>query len=282
VFDLELDWGELAGETKSAKCHACIAALARRGRLGDLLSLLREERPSVGWPEIPSPEQQIVDERSLATSRDPEAFYRDLLSTISQLRARGLTNAAEHAEARQIASTHTREVLRELDGALKGRALCFLYDAGLIGQPHPFYAGEAIISLEGAPLEAADLHGAMLACVDLSRTDLRGADLSHTDLSDAYLAGARLGSANIGEATLSGAILRTADLQDAVLRDADLRGAVLTDADLRGCDLRGASYDRTTAWPESFDPVAAGALLCGEAAPHAPRAHRRGGASDRA
>ena len=265
MFDLELDWDELTGESKSAKCRACIMLLARQGRLNDLLVLLREERPAAAWPEIPPPDRQSHDERALAAASDGEAFYRDFLNTITQLRAQGLTAAPEHEQARQIARSHTFQALREFDSTLKGKAIRFLYEAGLIGHPHPFYAGEAIIALEDAPLEVADLHAAGLAGVDLSRADLRGADLSQADLRDAYLVGARLAEAKLNAADLGGAILRAAELKEAHLCGANLRGAILVDAVLGWCDLNSATYDRTTVWPAGFDPIAAGAIPSDEA-----------------
>lgn len=52
AFDLAIDWGELSGNTKFTKSQSLIKYLAARGRLGDLLILLGEERPNVEWPDI--------------------------------------------------------------------------------------------------------------------------------------------------------------------------------------------------------------------------------------
>lgn len=65
VFDLGVDWDELSGEKKSAKSHSLISYLARRGRLEDLIELLREERPNENWPSIPDSDQQRLDEKTI-------------------------------------------------------------------------------------------------------------------------------------------------------------------------------------------------------------------------
>jgi uncharacterized protein YjbI with pentapeptide repeats len=41
---------------------------------------------------------------------------------------------------------------------------------------------------------------------------------------------------------------------------ANLSGADLTGADLDCAVLQGALYDKTTQWPEGFDPLSAGAI----------------------
>lgn len=55
--------------------------------------------------------------------------------------------------------------------------------------------------------------------------------------------------------------LAGADLKLANLMETDLRWA-----DLSGADLRGAKYSVNTQWPESFDPVPAGAVIVDEVA----------------
>jgi uncharacterized protein YjbI with pentapeptide repeats len=49
-----------------------------------------------------------------------------------------------------------------------------------------------------------------------------------------------------------------ANLKGACLTEANLKGVDLIGAQLRGANLTGATADRTTVWPEGFDPVAAG------------------------
>ena len=55
---------------------------------------------------------------------------------------------------------------------------------------------------------------------------------------------------------LKGANLASIDLSEANLNYADLRGA-----DLQGADLSGTKYNKSTKFPESFDPEEAGMVL---------------------
>lgn len=49
AFDLGLDGGDIAGETKDARVIALIEAVNQRGRVAELLLLLEKERPHVKW-----------------------------------------------------------------------------------------------------------------------------------------------------------------------------------------------------------------------------------------
>ena len=115
------------------------------------------------------------------------------------------------------------------------------------------YKGEAtgpdMTTFFRAYVQSAELRGAYL-----SEADLFHADLSAADLRGADLGGANLNSADLSRADLSRANLVGADLSDADLRGTDLRG------DLIGTILADAQYDEYTAWPEGFDPLAAGAV----------------------
>jgi hypothetical protein len=102
-----------------------------------------------------------------------------------------------------------------------------------------------IAYLRGAELRGAFLGGVDLFGADLVAADLRGAELSGANLSDADLRGADLRGANLCAADLSDAKLLAADLRDTLLRAANFEGAL---------------YDNSTAWPDDFDPVAAGAI----------------------
>ncbi|NNJ09813.1 glycogen debranching protein GlgX [Chloroflexales bacterium ZM16-3] len=142
--------------------------------------------------------------------------------------------------------------------------------------------------LRGADLRDADLRDATLADADLSDVDLHGADLRGAELSGAQLEMATLSAAILQRANMISASLQDARLDDADLREArlsrasferatlaraNLQGAVLTSADLRGTDLRGATlfqadlrgarYDRSTRWPEGFEPHEAGMIFGG-------------------
>lgn len=60
VLALNVDWEELPGETKSSKVWALIITLGKEGRLAELISAMRAERPRVQWEDAPPPEQQIA------------------------------------------------------------------------------------------------------------------------------------------------------------------------------------------------------------------------------
>ena len=50
VFDLNIDYDNLAGKSKSEKVFELIAYLQRRNHISDLLNILRRNRPDVEWP----------------------------------------------------------------------------------------------------------------------------------------------------------------------------------------------------------------------------------------
>jgi hypothetical protein len=77
--------------------------------------------------------------------------------------------------------------------------------------------------------------------LNLARTDLRGADLSEAHLEEALLA--------------------YSCLAEAYMDGAHLEGAVLTGSDLAAASLHDAIYDRTTVWPDGYDPGPEGAKL---------------------
>ncbi|MFQ5399132.1 MAG: pentapeptide repeat-containing protein [Anaerolineae bacterium] len=181
VFDLGIDWDELAGDIESTKIESLIAYLHRRGRLDDLLLLLRQERPHVEWPSIPKLATFDLSRSDLSTDTLDEArlgkaqMYRADLSGTT-LREANLSGAnLSHA------------VLRETD---LRRAAFYLAD------------------LSGADLRGANLAGAKLRKANLRDADLTGANLKNADLRLADLRGARVTAAQLARARkLRGAIL---------------------------------------------------------------------------
>jgi hypothetical protein len=127
--------------------------------------------------------------------------------------------------------------------------------------------------LNAADLRGADLRNADLRSAHLRRADLRQADLTGADLMNVRVEGSTAAQADMREANLSCVDFSRADLRGASLQAAFLYGITLEDAQLQGADLRGtglgeagtrlqnARYDRTTLWPDSFDPAAFGAVL---------------------
>jgi Pentapeptide repeats (8 copies) len=201
-------------------------------------------------------------------------YLDDMSSLVLNYR---LTSSRAGAPVRALAVARTDTAVRNLDGPRKGTLIRYLWEAGLISEPHP------IVDLFQADLTDADFPGANLFNVDLAVNDLGSADFAWADLSDADLNGAGLHEADLSGANLSGAKLSCtyvfgvhefcadltgANLSDANLTDADLRGANLRGAVLRGADLRGAAYNASSArlknsngayvilpptqWPEGF------------------------------
>jgi len=245
-FDLGIEYEDIKGDTKPIKIVSLIKYLARLGRLEELITLLKNERPIVAWPDIPEPAQQEVDAR-----------------TTSFLSRKGVLE-----EQYQIAlhwDGKTR--MREFD--LSGRNLSKLSLSG---------ADLAGARLRGTDLFESDLSGADLSGADLHRANLWQANLSKARLLDrpilfhADLNGANLRRAKMFAAILHGAQMKGADLQRAELIAVDLSRADLSHADLRGADLRraynlleatlsGAKYDTKTKWPVDLDPQSRGAIL---------------------
>lgn len=136
-----------------------------------------------------------------------------------------------------------------------------------MGSPDNAFAIEAVRQLR----VRGWLYDGSLSGADLLHANLRGAFLLEADLSYADLSYARLDNR---ETNLEGANLRCANLLNGSLKNAqlylaDLSGANLSNADLSGtspifADLSGAIYSQHTKWPDSFDPVAAGAILIEE------------------
>ncbi len=106
-YDLGVEYEGLEGNTKPIKVISLIEHLAHRGRLKELIALLKEERGQVDWPEIPEPARQKED-----------------VSTTSFLSQKGLLE-----EQYQIALHWDGETrMREFD--LSGRNLSRLNLAG--------------------------------------------------------------------------------------------------------------------------------------------------------
>ncbi len=150
--------------------------------------------------------------------------------------------------------------------------------------------------LSRANLNYTILSGAELQGADLSNATLKEADLRYADLSRANLRGADLREANWGQDDLQGAIAEDLPLWNELLQEAisegvdleefedltpqemlemekgDLAQRLIVSALIQGSDiasehlqdalssvpnLRNATYDRSTQFPEGFDPEAA-------------------------
>jgi hypothetical protein len=90
VHDLGVNWDDLPGERISAKSNALIIYLDRRGRLPELVSLLREERRHIPWPDAPPSttgreEETELESRSAVLEGHPAAKAEVTVKKVAKL-----------------------------------------------------------------------------------------------------------------------------------------------------------------------------------------------------
>lgn len=215
AIDLSVDWETLEGVEKVSKVNAFILHQAHRGRLNDLVALLREERPLVDWPEIPPSEQQVRDEDEVVPDSVREAALQDYLEKMGTLvvQNRGAEDAGHDAQIAAIAGAYTASVIQRLDKRRVLVVIRFLGGMGLASELRVEDVDLSRVDLRSIQLRGANLRGARLRGANLSKADLAGADLSGADLSGADLYGANFLGTNLRDANLSGA-----DLRDTLLK----------------------------------------------------------------
>lgn len=211
-----------------------------------------EPPESDGLTEQPPPSCDVQAAMSVLgrrdRSRDRPAVELNLVGT--RLSGVVLMGDQAHLERAQLSSSHLEDAVlvgAHLEGAMLADA--YLTDAHL-NEAH----------LEKALLIGAHLNNAWMNRVHLTNASLNLAHLEGSLLTGADLAGADLDRADLGGAPLDGANLEGAQLTGARLDGAMLDGANLRNAMLSGASLDGAQYTADTAWPEDFDPDAAGAV----------------------
>lgn len=165
VFDLNLNWDELAGGTLSTKIISLIEAMERNGRLPDLLTQLGQRQPGVHWP--------------------PPVATAVLVEQVKQGNVPDLSGAMLR-----------RAVLNgvDLNGAnLRGASLRWakLYLANLSGA-----------DLRDADCRRAKMRKANLSQADLRGARLKGADFRLANLRDARVSAGQLAQAKLRGATL--------------------------------------------------------------------------------
>lgn len=165
AFDLNLDWDELVGPTKSGKIVALVVMMARHGRLPDLLTQLRQRYPAVDWPE-PPPGAEVTGQVSPANGFDLSG---------ADLHGAGL-------DAVDLRGANLR-------GADLRRA--GLYRANLSGA-----------DLRDADCRGAKMRKANLSQADLRGADLKGADMRLANLYGAKVAASQLAKVKLHGATL--------------------------------------------------------------------------------
>ena len=155
AFDLNLDWGELAGATKSSKIISLVEMLVRNGRLPDLLTALQAQHQGVKWPK-PSPVEVIV--RDVRQGNVPDLSGTTLRRAI--LNGVDLRGANLRGANLRWASFYLAD-LRNAD----------LRDADCRG-----------VKMRKANLSQVDLRGARLQGADFRLANLLGAKVSIAQL----------------------------------------------------------------------------------------------------
>ena len=220
--------------------------------MGDEAPIAEAAGESDGLTEQPPPSCDVQAAMSVLgrrdRSRDRPAVELNLVGT--RLSGVVLRGDQAHLERAQLSSSHLEDAIlvgAHLEGAMLADA--HLTDAHL-NEAH----------LENALLIGARLNNAWMNRAHLTNASLNLAHLAGSLLTGADLAGADLDRADLGGAPLDGANLEGAQLTRARLDGAMLDGANLRNAMLSGASLVGAQYTADTAWPEGFDPDAAGAV----------------------
>jgi uncharacterized protein YjbI with pentapeptide repeats len=126
-----------------------------------------------------------------------------------------------------------------------------------------FQRGPRLIKLD---LRKASFAGMSLAGFGFWQSQLDGADFSRARLAGADFQGGSYTGISFKDADLSKANFSSAVFAGASFENANLSGARIradfSKARMAGAVLTGACYDKTTLWPERFDPAAAGAKPC--------------------
>lgn len=120
AFDLQVDWDELNGPTKSTKTQALLSELSQQRRLPELLDILIEERPHVGWPRI-LPDIHLPFDLGTSEFMVNEVEQRAAWSLYVELATRAATQPfnEESGQMRSVLSSlyavfgFTRSILRE-------------------------------------------------------------------------------------------------------------------------------------------------------------------------
>lgn len=147
--------------------------------------------------------------------------------------------------------------------------------------------GQAILGFSSSDFSEADFTYAEIKNCDFRSTffarsrflvaKIHGTDFSGSDLSNAYFTGASISGCDFTEAKLSGSSFDRANITSVVFDHAQLADpshllvAIFSNTRLSGVDFStaqgtefavftGASYDKSTKWPPTFDPVKAGAI----------------------
>jgi uncharacterized protein YjbI with pentapeptide repeats len=243
--------GDLAALDHKVEAIHALERIARGDEAPDA-EAAGESPVSEGLAEQPPPSCDVQAAMSVLGRRDRSRDRPEVELNLVGTRLSGVVLRGDqaHLERAQLSCSHLEDAIlvgAHLEGAM-------LADAHLTDA----YLNEA--HLERALLIGAHLDNAWMNRAHLTNASLNLAHLAGSLLTGADLAGADLDRADLGGAPLDGANLEGAQLTGARLDGAMLDGANLRNAVLSGASLDGAQYTADTAWPEGFDPDAAGAV----------------------
>ncbi|MTH47007.1 pentapeptide repeat-containing protein [Intestinirhabdus alba] len=108
------------------------------------------------------------------------------------------------------------------------------------------------ISIENSSVKNADFYNAALMNAFLKNSDMTGCDFQNS----------RPIAANFSHSVLINSNFAGADISRADFSGANLCGANLCFERYDEVTLAGALFDENTRWPDKFDPVKEGAILC--------------------
>jgi len=165
-------------------------------------------------------------------------------------------NAGEYSRNKLEERRKNVELLKSSNPELSLNAVDYLSDKGYL------YDG----TTSGASLQLANLPGVNFDYADMRRTNfnnaiISGSSLVNSNFSDANLTGSILTNSILKNADLSGTVLQNANLEGADLSSAILYGADLRDAKLDSAVITDAKYDKSTLWPEKYQPEEHGAII---------------------
>ncbi|WP_336711063.1 pentapeptide repeat-containing protein [Arthrobacter sp. USHLN218] len=116
------------------------------------------------------------------------------------------------------------------------------------------------LDLPEAKMVSADLEKSDLRFIHLQRAQLHTADLRQANLTSSSLFDTKFIDANLQDAQVMHSFAQEAEFTGADLNGTDFDGTALQAADFRGAKnldkatLQGSCWDRTTKWPDGFQP----------------------------
>ncbi len=224
-------------------------------------------------------EAQLESDRRISQDRTSEKALQSYLDQMTDLLCnQDLASPNRTTQVKAIARTRTLTILDQINYLHKRIVFRFLLEAGMITSTNSIVPLNdanlsrlilSRINAHACNLRGAYLRGAIFTNVDIEKSKMKGADLTNATLVLVGMRGVELEGANLIGATLNSVDLRDANLKGAVFRGMnpeaksweELDTLPKVEANLMLVNLKGATYDTNTVWPEGFDPQGKGAIL---------------------